>query len=519
MNLVEQLPFLCLDKNGNKRKIGFTEIVDPTLSDIWTSRPDLRGGAFQFMIGLLQTFCAPEDIEGWQDWWEEPPDAETLAACIANYTWAFEFHSERASFMQESGLAVVDAKDIAALLIESPGEKTIKDNLDFFIKRDQIQGMTPSTAALVLFTLQINAPGGGVGHRVSLRGGGPLTTLLVPRDPGASLWQKLWINILPKEEYGDAPIKQLSDVLPWAGAVRTSEAKTGKTTTPEDVHELQAYWSMPRRILFDHDDTVVGVCDISHEQSDGLLRSYRTQNYGVNYAGAWMHPLTPYTLDPKNDPLSIKGQRGGIGYKHWLGLTFGTDDKPKAALVVDHFQRKLKKKIPVRLWCFGYDMDNMKARCWYESTLPVYNVTPASQKTFVGAIKLMLDCATEGAVLLNKYVKAAQYKRPADVATNPSIAQSFWQRTEDDFYALAGKLSSVVQDEQAVAAIYADWLRVLRAKILVLFEEWVQQLSIEDTDMGRVVSARSELEKWTSAGKPFKALKNIVAAHNKKEAT
>lgn len=517
MNLIEELPFLCVDGKGNKKRIGFAEITDPTWQDIWAPRPDFRGASFQFLIGLLQ-LVAPDDLDEWWEWWDSPPDAQILAEKIAPYQWAFDFNGERASFMQETGLPDADPKGIAGLLIESPGEKTIKDNLDHFIKRDQINGVSPHWAALALFTMQINAPSGGVGHRVSLRGGGPLTTLLLPAGAQSSLWHKLWLNVLPREEYGNEAIKQLSDVLPWTGVVRTSEAKTGKTTTPDDVHLLQAYWSMPRRVLFDHTDIAEGVCDLSGEHSERLLRTYRTVNYGVNYTGTWMHPLTPYTLDPKNDPLSIKGQRGGIGYRHWLGLTLGNEEsKPAAAQTIGHFQRHLRKKIPARLWCFGYDMDNMKARCWYENTLPIHGV-PEQQTFFVAIVANMLSCSTDGASLLNKYVREAQYSRPGDAVSNPAVAQSFWQQTETGFYALLGKLEKLdLANVAAVSVIYAEWLNFLRSQTLSLFDMWVQSLPIEYGDMQRIVRARSELTKWLHASKPFKALWKIVKENSQEE--
>ena len=65
-----------------------------------------------------------------------------------------------------------------------------------------------------------------------------------------------------------------------------------------------------------------GCCSLCGDQSEQLTSHYITKNYGVNYDGPWLHPLTPYRKDPKNTkpPLSLKGQQGGLGYRHWLGL-------------------------------------------------------------------------------------------------------------------------------------------------------------------------------------------------------
>jgi hypothetical protein len=62
-----------------------------------------------------------------------------------------------------------------------------------------LDGLVVLNANAALLTLQINAPAGGAGHRVSVRGGGPLTTLRLPRDPEAGLFHRLWSNVVPVE--------------------------------------------------------------------------------------------------------------------------------------------------------------------------------------------------------------------------------------------------------------------------------------------------------------------------------
>jgi len=135
---------------------------------------------------------------------------------------AFAFELDAAdgpAFLQDFDLLDGETKVISALLIESPGGKTLKDNLDHFVKRDRANQLCASCTATALFTLQTNAPSGGVGHRVGLRGGGPLTTFIFPKVLSATLWQKLWLNVLNQEELEPAE-KIDSNVLPWLGKTR-----------------------------------------------------------------------------------------------------------------------------------------------------------------------------------------------------------------------------------------------------------------------------------------------------------
>ena len=49
-------------------------------------------------------------------------------------------------------------KPIEALLIEAPGDKTLKENADHFIKSGMEKSVCPACTAMALFTLQTNAP-------------------------------------------------------------------------------------------------------------------------------------------------------------------------------------------------------------------------------------------------------------------------------------------------------------------------------------------------------------------------
>jgi CRISPR system Cascade subunit CasA len=269
--------------------------------------------------------------------------------------------------MQDYDLPDVESKEIAALLIEAPGGKTVRDNLAHFVKGGTVKGMTPHWAALALFTLQINAPAGGVGNRVSLRGGGPMTTLILPPEGESNtLWHQLWLNILTQEQMESLADGSLPDdpatIFPWLAPTRTSD-KNGIETHPGDGHCCQMYWSMPRRIRLLFDSVQVGRCDLSGESCSRLVTGYITKNYGINYAGDWRHPLPPYSVDPKKGALPIKAQPGGIGYRHWLGLIVADEKNQKQpAKVIQVYQNNTRRRViggdvQPRVWAFGYDMD------------------------------------------------------------------------------------------------------------------------------------------------------------------
>lgn len=520
MNLINDAWIPAIRADGSNSKIAPWQIVeiDNPVVELAATRPDFQGALYQFLIGLMQTTFAPEDTDEWQACWQVSPEPEVLKVVFSAFSSAFELDSpDGPAFLQDYDLCDGESKPVEGLLIESPGGKTRKDNLDHFIKGGNVEQACLPCAAAALMALQANAPAGGVGHRVGLRGGGPLTTLVLPESAN-TLWKKLWANMLTEDEFEEKLTVPDCAVFPWMAVTRYSD-KSGQTTYPEDVHLLQQYWGMPRRIRLDIQTGNTCQCSLCGEPVDIFVTSFRTKNYGVDYDGPWLHPLTPYRFDPKkkNIPLSLKGQQGGLGYRHWLGLVWQDESSgDQAAAVVRAFNEErntlLGDSEHARLWCFGYDMDNMKARCWYEHTMPLMSIAPSLQKVFFASIMRLLAVAKEAASLLRSQVKAGWFKRPADAKGDMSgVVYSFWQQTEKDFYRQLHSLSKLPSDSrQMSAAIARQWLKTVQSTSLMLFDQWVMEGSVADMNMKRVIEARNDLEKKLSVLKPFKELRQIA---------
>lgn len=499
----------------DQKKISVSEIGNATFVDLYAPRADFKGALYQLLSGLLQTTFAPADRKEWVKYWQQPPTAAELSAAFAEFEAAFNLDTVngKPAFMQDWNLLPEDGIEnkIASLLIEAPGDNTLKNNQDHFIKRGTVESISPYWAAIALFTLQINAPSGGQGHRVSLRGGGPLTTLVLPPDKPEynTLWHRLWLNVLTQYEMfelqGNSGLEDKSAIFPWMAKTRTSENK-GSETYPEHAHPLQMYWSMPRRIRL-HWGATGGVCDISGEASDTLVRTYHTRNYGVNYAGSWTHPLTPYASETGKELYSIKAQPGGLGYRHWLELAAVNEDgnkKRAAALIVQKYRdgsRRswIKGGFEARLWAFGYDMDNMKARCWYEATMPLYDIDPASYEDLQYIVKIMLKAATDTLHAVKGAIKIAWFANPKNDQNAKKfnekavdIDANFWSGTENQFYTLLEPLVAAVNmgDESVIQPILNQWRNALHNFAFRLFDDYAMTSANEDGDLKRVIKAR-----------------------------
>ncbi len=527
MNLLRDPWITVLCRNGTEQRIAPFQVTDPAIDplDTLAPRPDFRGALYQLLIGILQTAWTPSDMQHWVKHWEAPPTPEALQQMFSLWEVAFELDpvTGPAFFQDLDPLVGTESAEIAKLLIDSPGDKTRDDNNDHFIHAGAVEAMCPACAATALLTLQINAPSGGAGHRVSLRGGGPLTTLRLPRETqerAATLWQRLWANVLPQDYLPYRKPRSREDILPWMAETRTSDPRGVGDTSPDEVHPLQAYWSTPRRIRLDWVNAIRSVCSLCGRTDERCLRRYRTRPYGVNYVGAWVHPLTPYSYDPKQAdlPLSIKGQRGGIGYRDWIGLALGNAARnPAAASVVSAFNSEPglpQAARDMRLWCFGYDMDNMKSRCWYDSTLPLPTVSPENLQRLSEAVRRVLDAAGELAFAIKRAVGAAVH---AEGVGDAAVSQSFWQESEAAFYDfLETAMRSGLEDETQLAAQYSHWLARATRLALQIFDRWVLAIPVQEGNMRRMVQARISLQRNFYNGK-CKVLRAWSAARQGEE--
>jgi CRISPR system Cascade subunit CasA len=463
------------------RPCDITQIIDddPIVALDWP-RPDFRLASLEFLIGLLATACPPSDNhDGWFTWWKTPPMPETLQAAFAPISHAFVLDGDGPRFMQDLEDFGGETNRIETLLIDAPGGQTLKKNTDHFVKRAAVTTMSRAAAAMALFTLQSFAPAGGAGNRVGLRGGGPLTTLAVPQGLGVlPLWQFLWANV----PVGEVPSRdELPRVFPWLAKTRTSE--TGRPTTPQDAHDLQAFWGTPRRIRLEFSENPAVACDILGTTDSTAVLGWRQRPYGANY-GMWQHPLSPYYRQkPTNEWLPVHAQAGGIGYRHWVGLLFADANDVvtrQAAGTIVTFRRDRSFQIAHgaeranwRLLAAGYDMDNMKARGFVESEMPVIEPSnPEHARDFVLLMRQLIAGASEAASLLSRAVRRALFSEAAKVAFDAALFSTirarFWDETEDSFLSRAGDAAGGTVDAEAVRR---SWLRDLSRTARDLFAE------------------------------------------------
>lgn len=512
MNLIHDEWIPVRRRNGDKIKIAPWQITEDIgteneIVELAAPRPDFNGALIQFLIGLIQTTCTPKNTGEWRKWFNNPPQSEELKKRFETIKYAFNLDGDGQRFMQELGLVKekkYSVETIDKMIIDMPGEQTLKFNSDHFIKRNTVNQLCPNCMTMALFTLQLNAPSGGAGHLTSLRGGGPLTTLIC----GKNIWETTWSSILEENKFRECANFGKNDddyKFTWLTSKRNSE--NGLKTTPKDVHPAQLYWATPRRIfaIFENAQRQT-TCDLCGEKTEQIVKQYCTKPRGTDYKGNWQHPLSPMYFKTGNKKKNESDmwlpvhQHEHLGYKHWLGYVLNENDngkdKRRPALVVSNMINN--EATDFRVWAFGYDMDNMKACCWHEGIMPVLLVDKKYREAFIYYSANLIKAADNVAKYLAWYIKAALYNLEIETNKNKNfgfIKTQFWKETETGFYNILKNLRDfiVANSDGTPEKILKGWLNHLATKAEEIFDDVTQSGEFNAVNPGRIAKAWNSL--------------------------
>lgn len=484
LNLIEDQWIPIRSTDGQRRLIAPWEVTDPEIAAIDAPRADFQANLLLFLIGLYQTVMPPKDHE--EEWFsrmETPPSPDALRQKLSGHAQHFNLVDGPTRFMQEpSARDRPKGSPAVELLMETPTGQTLKLNKDLFTKRSPRGALCLPCVGIAVFTLQANAPEGGRGQNVSLRGGGPLTTVIQGRD----LWSTIWSNVVPANTAnpGSAPM-----VYPWEIPV-VAGGKEGRPTTPLDAHPLTAYWGCPRRIHLDEPTT--GACAACGTSDVPVITSFRTAPNGFQYQG-WLHPLSPAREDTAGK-RALRTPGRAMTYRDWLGLVIeDSDNGIRPAAGVRAFRQESMGDPDLAnqsFWmlAFGYQTKQNSVLAWHESRIPLQRVATDELPAFNELTRELVRGAQTMANTLLSSVKQAMFRRPKDATGDLSyITLAYWNRTEPEFYAHQAKLAGASPEARMEAK--NSWHRTLCTAGDALFHDYVLSTPFGQTDPQRVAVA------------------------------
>ena len=419
-------------RDGSKKTIAPHQMAEPDILAPDWPRADLNLACYELLIGLVLLADPPQDLA---DWRVRKPDSAALKLALERFAPAFSLTGNN-PFLQEVLDANEQPKPVDMLFIDSAGENAVRKNSDLMVWRGRYGVLDPALAAMALYTLQAFAPAGGAGNRTSMRGGGPMVTLV---DPGQGLWRLIWANV----PYG-APATV--ENLPWMRPVRLSETK-GSETYPEHGHPVEVFFGMPRRLRLVVDaDGVTGIIQ---------------KPWGTNYVG-WRHPTSPYYRQKEGaELLPVHPKPGPFGYRNWLGI--GARDagalRERAKCVETWDSQGRGDHGPaVSLRVAGWAMSNMTPVTFLNSVQPLITL-PENRD-------LVLDQMIRAADRAGQTLRGALRPVLAQGTARDAVVEEFFVRTEPQFHDRLAELKTVDLPE----GFAARWIGNLRSAALDLFD-------------------------------------------------
>lgn len=438
LNLITDTWIPVVLNDGSKHVIAPWQIADPAVVALDWPRPDFNIACLELLIGLVFLVDPPEDDEDWEE--REAPDAQRLRQRLQTVAHAFNLVGDGPLFLQDLEPLQGQPSPPDMLFIDSAGGATERNNADLMVWRDRYPRLPLTTAAMALYTFQAFAPAGGAGNRTSMRGGGPLVTLV---EPGGGLWSLIWANVPCGEPAS-------TDTLPWMRPTRPSVGGTEVWPPTEPPIPIEVFFGMPRRLRLVLDD-------------QGMVTGVIQRPRGNNYRG-WLHPLSPYYRLKAGSELLPQHPRPGLfGYRHWLGIVAASRGgevdglRQRAAMVRTWHDRSLGRSAQVIV--AGWAMSNMKPLDFTWSIAPLIELDNAATQMLSG----LIEAAGKFALALRHALAVVLGEGEA----REPIREAFFTRTQDAF---ENRLAAL-QAGADPAKVAEQWLADTRAVALRLFDE------------------------------------------------
>ena len=479
-----------LRKDNSPAVISPWQIADECFIRLNWPRPDLNVACIELLVGLVFLCDPPTDVDDWEE--RQKSDPERLRERMTTYASAFELLGDGPRFMQDLEPLQGEPTLPDMLFVDSAGQQTAKKNADLMVRRKRYQRLSQNLAAMAIYTLQAHAPAGGAGNRTSMRGGGPMVTLVNPRE-GRGLWSVVWANT----PYGHA---DSVETLPWMRPTQSSESR-GSERWPIQGRPVEAFFGMPRRLrLVEEDGQITGVIQ---------------KRYGNNYSG-WVHPLTPYYRIKEGSELLPKHPRPGrFGYRNWLGVV--ADDNSNSLTQMAETAQNWKERTmgaPADLIVSGWAMDNMKPLDFTWSSPPLVRLEDDEV--------LLLRGLIEAAESFGMALRFALAPVLAKGETREAVREQFFSETQVHFENSLNSMGKGTDPE----SISKEWVQRMKEAALSLFEsEAIPGLADrEASDQKRVVDAHQRLSLTfrgfgTHGAKAFGALGITPESADPKERT
>ena len=472
LNLISD-PWIPVLRRSGCDTIRPYQIAEPDVLRPDWPRPDLNLACYELLIGLVYLAHPPNGSDDRAN----PPDAAMLRAAMKPLATAFNLLGDGPRFLQDLEPLEGNGNPPEMLFIDSAKDNAVKNNADLMVRRGRYEVLPLPLAAMALYTLQAFAPAGGAGNRTSMRGGGPMVTLVKPEAEG--LWPLVWANV-PRGE----PLELDNlEALPWMRPTETSRPvnKKSRVTVPGSSSPSkpapEVFFGQPRRLrLVARDDAVTQVIQ---------------KPWGTNYSG-WRHPLTPY-YKKDTEILPRHPKPGSFGYRNWRGVILQSESGLRP-WTLEQFLRDIEGA-RCSLIVAGWAMKNMHPRDFLWSEQPVFHLSEEDGSH----AEALVEAAEQAGFAVAACVGDGAGDGGVQSGAGQRAREAFFTETQGAFEEMLASMSAGRPSEAG------EWIKVLRAAALPIFDkEVIPGLSdLGETRREEAIRARSKLIAAFKGRPPF----------------
>jgi CRISPR system Cascade subunit CasA len=305
--------WIPIRRGADFQQISFKELLCSEQPDIQVALPrdDLELACIQMLAALTQVIFMPKDKKELRERVKTPLSEREYENGVENHKEWFDLDHPKWPFMQVRGVEG-EWTSIQKLMIGMP-EITSKSGSAhaFFNEPTEVLALSPGIAAIALFNQAGNSPSFGGGFKGSLRGAGPISTMVM----GRNLRDTTWSNVLP--------IEKVKELLPWHDATKDTDMPVwvkpipNGTIQPHGIGLLRGlFWQPANMELVKADKTLC--CDITDKKGKGFYVGFKKKRFSFDLEGVWPHPYSPrqFEADGTVKYLAFKGNDPA-----WMQLT------------------------------------------------------------------------------------------------------------------------------------------------------------------------------------------------------
>jgi CRISPR system Cascade subunit CasA len=141
-------------------------------------------------------------------------------------------------------------------------------------------------------------------------------------------------------------------------------------------------------------------------------------------------------------------------------------------------------------------MENMKARCWYDSTMPLILTNEIIREAYEFGVAALIKSAQLVSRETRTEIRKALFRPNNEVKGDLSFIESrFWQETEADFFNVLRLLRVALTAGREAVSILEGWHKRLVKEAEDIFNDVSQTGAFDAVDPKRIALAWRDLQK------------------------